>query len=205
MATIEYTASPILPCGIPKLKRAKLEELAIDQMRQVIDLQNELMAVKNVAHRTAYKLAERDSLIASYQKARADAVSCDVELTEAVIAIESMKAEDYGGITPERAWQIHQTLIRAATANAEERNAVATQLGEALLAMRNISLVVFDGQATREQPYRVYETIRAHLHPVLSAHAPREASNSVLDGSPPPNKAIDSVHDPAATPPEVQT
>lgn len=177
MATIEHTASPTLPCNIPKMKRPKLEELALDQMRQIIDLQNELMAIKNVAHQTAFKLAQRESLVASYQKARADAVSCDVELTEVIIEIESMKAEDYGGITPERAWEIHLTLIRAATKNAEERNAVADQLGEALLAMRNVSLVVFNGQATREQPYRVYEAIRAHLNPVLLAHAPQEASN----------------------------
>ena len=62
MTAIEYRASPPLPCDIPKMKRAKLEELAIDQMRQIIDLQGELMAVKNVAHRMANRAAPKVKL-----------------------------------------------------------------------------------------------------------------------------------------------
>jgi hypothetical protein len=57
MAIIEYRASPVLPCHVPKMKRAALEDLVIGQMETIIDLQGELMAVKNVAHRTATKLA----------------------------------------------------------------------------------------------------------------------------------------------------
>lgn len=57
MATIEYRASPTLPCDVPKMKRARLESLCIEQMQTIIDLQNELMAVKNVAQRLSNRLA----------------------------------------------------------------------------------------------------------------------------------------------------
>lgn len=61
MTIIEIRSREPLPCDIPKMKRAKLEDLCICQMRTIIDLPNELMAVKNVAHRLANKVAQHDT------------------------------------------------------------------------------------------------------------------------------------------------
>jgi hypothetical protein len=49
MATIEYRAAPPLPCDIPKMKRAKLEDLAISQMATIQDLDGKVAEARSVA------------------------------------------------------------------------------------------------------------------------------------------------------------
>lgn len=76
------------------------------------------------------ELHELRMLIAEHKRARSDAYKCDYHLASQIIEIEAMQDEDYGGITPERACEISKTLMRAAAANAEERNAVAADLAD---------------------------------------------------------------------------
>jgi hypothetical protein len=69
-----------------------------------------------------------DALVEAYRQARSDAMDYDVDLAEKIIEIESMDADDYIGITPDRAYDIAQALIAAATKNAQERNKLAAKL-----------------------------------------------------------------------------
>lgn len=49
MTIIEYRASPPLPCDIPKMKRAKLEDLAICQMATILDLEGKVAEARSIA------------------------------------------------------------------------------------------------------------------------------------------------------------
>jgi hypothetical protein len=71
MATIEYRAAPPLPCDIPKMKRAKLEDLAIAQMATILDLEAKVSDARSIAERAC-----RQHNVMLEQKRRVTCVYC---------------------------------------------------------------------------------------------------------------------------------
>lgn len=51
MSTIEYRESGVLPCHVPKMKRAALEDFAIRQMFTIQDLEGKVAEARGVAER----------------------------------------------------------------------------------------------------------------------------------------------------------
>lgn len=49
MSTIEYRESCVLPCHVPKMKRAALEDFAIRQMATILDLEAKVAEARGVA------------------------------------------------------------------------------------------------------------------------------------------------------------
>jgi hypothetical protein len=142
-AIADVEGQPVLDeiCVAEHPSALELGDDAVDKGMKIVPVYTgpQIEAMREELREYKRMLSNSELLIESYKSAREDAYSCDIELAEAIIEIESMRAEDYKNIPPERAWEIHQTLIRAATANAEERNAVATKLGEATHALRQAS------------------------------------------------------------------
>ena len=104
------------PCMIPVLCNV------VDRMiAQLEGMQRQRDAAKERADRA-------DALAEAYRQARSDAMDYDIDLAEKIIEIESMDADDYIGITPDRAHEIAQTLMSAATKNAQERNQLSAKL-----------------------------------------------------------------------------
>ena len=109
---------------------ADLERTIAARNDTIAKMVSRAIVAEDEASRAYQQLDDAQRLVAAHMQARADAMRGDYDLSVRIIDIESLRAEDYGGLTPERAWEIHQTLIEAATKNAEERNAVAAQLAE---------------------------------------------------------------------------
>lgn len=55
MSTIEYRDSGILPCHIPKMKRAALEDLAVAQMATIVDLEAKVSEARGFAEHACRK------------------------------------------------------------------------------------------------------------------------------------------------------
>lgn len=71
MATIEYRSAPPLPCDIPKMKRAKLEDLAIAQMATILDLESKVSEARSLAEQAC---RQHNELLT--QKRRVTCVYC---------------------------------------------------------------------------------------------------------------------------------
>ncbi len=71
MATIEYRAPTTLPCDIPKMKRDKLEDLALCQMRTIVDLEGKVAEARSM---TEQACRQHNELLA--QKRRVTCIYC---------------------------------------------------------------------------------------------------------------------------------